>query len=483
VKRERESTVDAAHAPSCSSLPVSGSTAAPQPTMDSSDEVESTTGGAPRVQLPLSCDPPGPNNPVKQRAWIVFGGTGHMGRTVVKAALAHGDLVTSIGRCYGDSISVMKARISASISPPSLPGDHDHDPGPAPESHPNLLCLLCDVRVRASVAAAFTAHLSHWKQQLDVVANCSGYGILGACEDQDDAEIRNQFEINFWGTLHIVQLSLPHLRTHGGGKYLIFSSTSGALGVPGLGPYCATKYAVEGLVESMLYEVDTFDIRVTLVSPGHVRRDEPEDKAEQERANAEAAVKPQDAQNNGTGTGSKTATQSLSLSSLLPYGPFLIKPSSPAYSGPGSPAGHAKRIVQWMENRQPTSAVKAGELIWQLGHCSYPPLRLLLGSFAVESIRDRLRTIIEEIEDWKFLSFGEESGEGDKARERILGRLIEEESSDEDGIEGEEDGSQHDLLNSSRHGSMNEGMDDGEGDDDDDDYDEDEEEMEEFVEQ
>lgn len=67
-------------------------------------------------------------------------------------------------------------------------------------------------------------------------------------------------------------------------------------------------------------------------------------------------------------------------------------------------------MVQWLGDRQPTSAVKAAELVWQLGHCSFPPLRLLLGSFAVESVRDRLRCVTEEIEDWRFLSF---RGEGD----------------------------------------------------------------------
>jgi ABC-type Zn2+ transport system substrate-binding protein/surface adhesin len=62
-------------------------------------------------------------------------------------------------------------------------------------------------------------------------------------------------------------------------------------------------------------------------------------------------------------------------------------------------------MVERLGDEQPTSAVKAAELVWQLGHCSFPPLRLLLGSYAVESVRDRLRTIIEEIEDWKHLSF------------------------------------------------------------------------------
>jgi hypothetical protein len=59
--------------------------------------------------------------------------------------------------------------------------------------------------------------------------------------------------------------------------------------------------------------------------------------------------------------------------------------------------------------------VKTAELVWQLGHCSYPPLRLLLGTFAVESIRDRLRSIIEEIEDWKHLSFPTTDQDGSAA--------------------------------------------------------------------
>lgn len=278
-----------------------------------------------------------------------------MGRSIVKAALLHGDLVTAVGRTFEDTLPTM-----TSMRPQSTNAS-------------NYLGLLCDVRLRDTVEAVYKQSLSHWGR-IDIVANCSGYGVIGACEDQDEHEIRSQFETNFWGTLNIIQLSLGYFRTRPdgeGGKYLIFSSTSGALGVPGLGPYCATKYAVEGLIESMLYEVDAFNIKATLVEPGHVRRDEPE-----------GDDRP-----------------------LPTFGHFLIKPPSQPYSGLSAPAGHAKRIVQWLDDKQPTSAVKSAELIWQLGHCSFPPLRLLLGSYAVESVRDRLRTIIEEIEDWKYLSF------------------------------------------------------------------------------
>ena len=205
--------------------------------------------------------------------------------------------------------------------------------------------------------------------------------MIGACEDQDLADMRAQFETNFFGTLNIIQLSLPYFRRRNAGRYLIFSSTSGALGVPGLGPYCATKYAVEGLIESMLYEIDAYGIKATLVAPGHLRIDEPE------------ALRAKGADKSKTASGAIAGDKQ----PLPSYGHFLVKTPSAPYAHQNAPAGHAKRMVQWMNDNQPTSAVKSAELVWQLGHCSFPPLRLLLGSYAVESIRDRLRSIIEEV--------------------------------------------------------------------------------------
>jgi len=90
------------------------------------------------------------------------------------------------------------------------------------------------------------------------------------------------------------------------------------------------------------------------------------------------------------------------------WGHFLMKPPADAYRATNSPAQHATRMVDWLRHRQPTSAVKISKMVWELGHCNYPPLRLLLGSHAVDSIRDRLRSTIEEIEDWKHLNFGED---------------------------------------------------------------------------
>ncbi|KAL7918503.1 hypothetical protein ACQKWADRAFT_323719 [Trichoderma austrokoningii] len=316
--------------------------------MEARTEVsESSDGPArPKLQLPASCDPPPPNGSTKKLVWIIFGGTGHMGRSLVKSALSHGDLVCSVGRVFETPQEAMDG------------------------IHENCLGLLCDVRSRESVNRVFR-HVMDKLGRVDVVANCSGYGVIGSCEDQDEHDLRNQFETNFMGTLHIIHATLPYFRRQQAGRYLIFSSTSGALGVPGLGPYCASKYAVEGLIEAMLYETDAFHVKATLIEPGLVRRDEPDS----------------------------------GHSPLPTWGHFFIKPPSEHYSTATSPALHAKRMVQWLGDRQPTSAVKCAELVWQLGHCSYPPLRLLLGSYAIESIRDRMRSVTEELEDWKHLNF------------------------------------------------------------------------------
>lgn len=318
----------------------------------------------PNVALPASTDPPSATHPAKAQTWLIFGASGHMGLSLVKSAMSHGDRVCAVGRRYEDTMASMKSWYP---------------------DNPRYLGLLCDVRIQSSVQWAFEEALQRF-HDVDIIAVCSGYGVIGSCEDQDEYEIRNQFETNFMGTLNIIQASLPHFREREAGRYIIFSSTSGALGVPGLGPYCATKYAIEGLVESMLYEVDSFNIKLTLVIAGHMRRDDQPDTS-------------------SPGIGNGHPVTGAHLASGKKFQHFRILKPSVYYANPDSPAGHAQRMLQWIGDNQPTSAVKAAELTWQLGHCTFPPLRLLLGSFAVESIRDRLKSIIEEIEDWKELHF------------------------------------------------------------------------------
>ncbi|KIX97017.1 uncharacterized protein Z520_07131 [Fonsecaea multimorphosa CBS 102226] len=365
-----------------------------------------TTTSIGKLSLPYTTDPPSPANPPQQKVWLVFGATGHMGRSVTKAALAHNDIVAAVGQSFQDDMASMKKW---------------HD---IPDRY---LGLLCDVRVRSSVSSVMEQTMKKFGR-VDIIANCSGYGVIGACEDQDEHEIRNQFETNFMGTLNIIQLSLPYFRRRQDGRYLIFSSTSGALGVPGLGPYCATKYAVEGLIESMLYEVDSFNIKLTLVEPGHMRRDDndifppPQPNQPSTTTTTTTTTNGRVPQQQQQPPSQQQQEQNQKQNKLALFGHFKVaRPSSP-YATKDAPAAHAQRTLQWMGTNQPVSVVKAAELVWQLGHCRYPPLRLLLGSFAVESIRDRLKSIIEEIEDWKHLSFPplegfEEKEDGDEKEE------------------------------------------------------------------
>jgi len=139
--------------------------------------------------------------------------------------------------------------------------------------HQRCQGLVCDVRARETITAVLEKALEYWRR-VDIVVNCTGYGIIGACEDQDEHDIRAQFDTNVIGLINITQLTLPYFRERGSGKYIIFSSTGGFMSMPGLGPYCATKYAVEGLTESLMYEVEPLGIKVTLVEPGLSRRDE-----------------------------------------------------------------------------------------------------------------------------------------------------------------------------------------------------------------
>lgn len=104
--------------------------------------------------------------------------------------------------------------------------------------------------------------------RLDVVVNNAGVAVGGFFEDQSDAEVRAQFETNFFGVLRVVRAVLPWMRAQGGGRIINVSSMGGRIGTPGLAPYCATKFALEGLTESLRHEVGPLGVDVVLVEPG-----------------------------------------------------------------------------------------------------------------------------------------------------------------------------------------------------------------------
>jgi len=107
--------------------------------------------------------------------------------------------------------------------------------------------------------------------RIDVVVNNAGYGLTGAFEDLSIEEIKAQYETNFFGAIRVTQAVLPIMRKQRSGKIINISSGAGRLGYPGGSAYVSTKFALEGLSESMSYELEPFGIRVVLVEPGVIR--------------------------------------------------------------------------------------------------------------------------------------------------------------------------------------------------------------------
>jgi NAD(P)-dependent dehydrogenase (short-subunit alcohol dehydrogenase family) len=110
------------------------------------------------------------------------------------------------------------------------------------------------------------------KGRIDVLVNNVGYGLFGAFGDLSLDEIKAQFETNFFGVIRVIQHVLPIMRTaqNGGGVIVNVSSINGLVAFPVISAYVATKFAIEGLSESIAYELEPFGIKVILIEPGAI---------------------------------------------------------------------------------------------------------------------------------------------------------------------------------------------------------------------
>jgi NAD(P)-dependent dehydrogenase (short-subunit alcohol dehydrogenase family) len=106
---------------------------------------------------------------------------------------------------------------------------------------------------------------------IDVLVNNAGYGLNGAFEDLAMDEIKAQYETNVFGLVRTTQAVLPIMRRQKSGTIVNISSGAGRFGFPGSSAYVSTKFAVEGLSESMSYELEPFGIKVVIVEPGVIR--------------------------------------------------------------------------------------------------------------------------------------------------------------------------------------------------------------------
>jgi NAD(P)-dependent dehydrogenase (short-subunit alcohol dehydrogenase family) len=177
------------------------------------------------------------------KTWFITGASRGFGRIWAEAALQRGDRVTATARKLAD-VADLRERFGAAVLP-----------------------LALDVTDAAQVQQVVPQAYAHFGR-LDILVNNAGASLLAATEEASDEQIRSLFDANYFGMVRVLRAALPLLRKQGSGHILGVSSGLGITALPLIGFYCATKWAVEALHESLAHEVKAFGLKVTLVEPG-----------------------------------------------------------------------------------------------------------------------------------------------------------------------------------------------------------------------
>ncbi|OLT05027.1 short-chain dehydrogenase/reductase [Pseudonocardia sp. CNS-004] len=224
------------------------------------------------------------------------------------------------------------------------------------------IALPLDVTDPEQVSAAVTCAEEVFGR-IDVLVNNAGYGYLAAIEEGEDAQVRALFEANVFGAVSVTKALLPGMRARRSGHVVAISSLGGLAAFGATGYYHATKFALEGLSESLAAEVGPLGIGVTIVEPGAFRTNWSGPSMEQ------SAIRIDDY--------AETAGRRREAT-LATYG-----------SQPGDPARAAEAIVAALE-------------------ADAPPLRLVLGTAALQVARGKLDALQRTFTEWEHLSLSTE---------------------------------------------------------------------------
>jgi NAD(P)-dependent dehydrogenase (short-subunit alcohol dehydrogenase family) len=189
--------------------------------------------------------------------------------------------------------------------------------------------------------------------RIDVVVSNAGYGLFGVAEELTDAQVDHMIATNLTGSIQLIRSALPRLRAQGGGRIIQISSYGGQVAFPGNSLYHATKWGIEGFVESVAQEVAAFGIGMTIVEPGGARTE--------------------------FRYGSAQIATLLPVYDDTPAHGFLAMLNPANGLAPGDPARMAARMIESVDMEP-------------------PPLRLVLGSQALESTLTTLRRRIAGFE-------------------------------------------------------------------------------------
>jgi NAD(P)-dependent dehydrogenase (short-subunit alcohol dehydrogenase family) len=254
------------------------------------------------------------------RVWLVTGASSGFGRAICEAARAGGDVVVGAAR-RTDGLGEGGVRLDVAD---------------------------------AAACEAVVADVIERHGRIDVLVNNAGRTHVGAAETTTDAELRELFDVHFFGPAALVRAVLPRMRQRRSGAIVQMSSVGGQLSFAGFGAYSATKCALEGFSEALADEVRAYGVRVLIVEPGAFR------------------------------------------TSLFAAG--SASRADPAYA---DTVGATSRMVDEGNGSQPGDPAKAAAAILAALDAEDPPLRLALGADAVDAIGAHLESVRAELTAWE----------------------------------------------------------------------------------
>jgi NAD(P)-dependent dehydrogenase (short-subunit alcohol dehydrogenase family) len=262
------------------------------------------------------------------RVWLITGASSGFGLAIAKAALERGDSVVATAR----RIEALEAFEE---------GDH-------------VALVALEVTDADERSAAVEAAIERFGR-IDVLVNNAGRTQVGAVEETTDRELRDLFELHFFAPVALTRAVLPHMRRQGGGAIVQMSSVGGQVTAAGFGAYCATKFALEGLTETLQEEVAPFGIQTLIVEPGAFRTGLFRPGAAYESAEMEEYA------------------ETVGPTRAYVHGNHLKQPGDPALA--------AQAILSTLDAEQ-------------------PPQRIVLGEDAIANIRNRLARLSDELAEW-----------------------------------------------------------------------------------
>ncbi|TCC03469.1 SDR family oxidoreductase [Kosakonia quasisacchari] len=175
--------------------------------------------------------------------WLITGASSGLGLLMTQTLLARGDRVVACVR-RADAISALQAQYASRL-------------------HVSCFDMTDSAALRREVDAAFTTF-----GVIERVVSNAGYGLFGAAEEVSDAQIDRQIATNLTGSIQLVRAVLPWLRAQHGGRIVQVSSEGGQVAYPNFSLYHASKWGIEGFLESVAQEVKPFGIEIVIAEPG-----------------------------------------------------------------------------------------------------------------------------------------------------------------------------------------------------------------------